>query len=155
MAYIKYDRPNSVIRILDDTDNVLDTLPIDSDSDAVAAAFNAATLATEPEPDWAAFRQAILTENGYVAATAIALNSPNDIAKVAATYLSDRFTAFETQGNWSEYLQGLLLTMSALEPSQQANLAQEFLALSQRCHLPQSFINAFQEAIMPAAPPEE
>jgi hypothetical protein len=109
----------------------------------------------EPDPDWAAFRQAILTENGYVAATAIALNSPNDIVRVATMYLADRFTAFETQGTWSEYLQGLLLTMSALEPLQQANLAQEFLALAQRCHLPQPFITAFQEAIIPPAPPPE
>ena len=143
------------IFIQDNQGNVLTALPRSASEAEIATAFNDVTLALEPEPNWAAFRQAILTENGYVAATAIALNSPSDIAKVAATYLSDRFTAFETQGNWSEYLQGLLLTMSALEPLQQANLAQEFLALAQRCHLPQPFITAFQEAMIPQSPPPE
>ena len=102
-------------------------------------------------PGWAAFRQAILTENGYVDAHALALKSDNNLIKFAATALFDTLRAFENTGNYTEYLQALLLTVSnpALPLSEQTELAEEFIGLAQRCHLPEAFITAFQQAIIP------
>ena len=99
-------------------------------------------------PDWVAFREAIFIENGYVDAHALALKSDNNLIRFAATALFDTLRAFENTGNFAEYLQALLLTVSALPPAGQAALAEEFMGLAQRCHLPEAFITAFQQAII-------
>ena len=99
--------------------------------------------------DWPAFRRALFTENGYVAAHALALKSNDDMILFAATVLPDTLRAFENTGNYAEYLEALLLTISALPPTGQAALAEEFLGLVQRCHLPAAFITAFQQAMIP------
>ena len=99
--------------------------------------------------DWPAFRQALFTENGYVDAHALALKSDNNLIRFAATALFDTLRAFENTGKWAEYLQALLLTISALPLAGQAALAEEFLGLAQRCYLPAAFITAFQQAIIP------
>jgi hypothetical protein len=101
------------------------------------------------QANWTAFRQAIFTENGYVDAHALALKSDNNLIRFAATALFDTLRAFENTGNWAEYLQALLLTVSALPPAGQAALAEEFIELAQRCHLPAAFITGFQQAIIP------
>lgn len=100
-------------------------------------------------PDWEGFREAIFTENGYVDAHALALKSDNNLILFAATVLPDTLRDFQDTGNYAEYLQALGLTMSALPPTGQAALAEEFLGLAQRCHLPEAFITAFQQAIIP------
>ena len=100
-------------------------------------------------PNWPEFRNAIFTENGYVTAHVLALESGDDRTKFAATGLFTFLSAFERTGDYFEYLQALLLTISASPPAQQVVLAQEFLALAQRCHLPEVFITAFQQAIIP------
>lgn len=107
--------------------------------------------APPPPPNWLEFRQAIFTENGYVDAHAAALNSDDNRIKFAATGLFVFLQNFENTGNWEEYLQALLLTVSnpSLSLSEQAKLAQEFLGLAQRCNLPLAFIEAFQQAIIP------
>ena len=104
-----------------------------------------------PETDWSAFRQAIFTENGYVDAHALALKSDNNLIRFAATALFDTLRAFENTGNYAEYLQALLLTVSALLPIQQAALVDEFIGLAQRCHLSETFIAAFQQATIPSS----
>jgi hypothetical protein len=101
------------------------------------------------QADWPAFRLALFTENGYVAAHALALKSNDDMTLFAATVLPDTLRAFENTGNWEEYLQALLLTISALPSAGRVVLAEEFVGLAQRCHLPVAFITAFQQAIIP------
>lgn len=101
------------------------------------------------QTNWAEFRRAIFAENGYVAAHALALKSENNKILFAANVLPDTLRAFQNTGSWAEYLQALLLTVSASPPAQQAALAQEFIGLAQRCNLPEAFITAFQQAIIP------
>ena len=100
-------------------------------------------------PDWPAFRLALFTENGYVDAHALALKSDDNRILFAANVLAGTLRDFQVTGDHSEYLQALLLTISALPPTGQAALAEEFIGLAQRCQLPAAFITAFQQAIIP------
>jgi hypothetical protein len=86
----------------------------------------AALPSTAILPNWSEFRNAIFTENGYVTAHVLALESGDDRTKFAATGLFTFLSAFERTGDYSEYFQALLLTISASPPVQQAVLAQEF-----------------------------
>jgi hypothetical protein len=103
--------------------------------------------------DWAGFRHAILTENGYVAAMALALDSENDFARLAVTFSHSRLDRFQDKGDFAEYLQGLLLIVSVQPEQDQASLVQEFLALAARCNLPEAFITALNQAIIAMTPP--
>ena len=104
--------------------------------------------------DWAGFRHAILTENGYVAAMALALDSEsNPAARLAVTFSHSRLDRFQDKGDFVEYLQGLLLIVSVQPEQNKAPLVQEFLALAVRCNLPTAFITALNEAIIAMTPP--
>jgi hypothetical protein len=103
--------------------------------------------------DWPGFRHAILTENGYVAAMALALDSENDSARLAVTFSHSRLDRFQDKGDFAEYLQGLLLIVSVQPEQNQASLVQEFLALAARCNLPTAFVTALNEAIIAMTPP--
>jgi len=103
--------------------------------------------------DWPGFRRAILTENGYVAAMALALDSENDSARLAVTFSHSRLDRFQDKGDFAEYLQGLLLIVSAQPEQNQAPLVQEFLALAARCNLPEAFMTALNQAIIAMSPP--
>jgi hypothetical protein len=107
----------------------------------------------EPGPDWTGFRQAILTENGYVAAMAAALDSENDSARLAVTFSHSRLDRFQDRGDFAEYLQGLLLIVSVQPEQNKAPLIEEFLDLAARCNLPTAFIAALNEAIIAMTPP--
>ena len=107
----------------------------------------------EPGPDWPGFRHAILTENGYVAAMARARDSQDDAAWVAVTFSLSRLDRFQDKGDFSEYLQGLLLIVSVQPEQEKGPLIQEFLALAARCNLPTAFITALNEAIIAMTPP--
>jgi hypothetical protein len=107
----------------------------------------------EPGPDWPGFRKAILTENGYVAAMAAALDSENDSARLAVTFSHSRLDRFQDRGDFAEYLQGLLLIVSVQPEQNMAPLVEEFLALAARCNLPTAFITALNEAIIAMTPP--
>ena len=103
--------------------------------------------------DWLGFRHAILTENGYVAAMALALDSENDSARLAVTFSHSRLDRFQDKGDFAEYLQGLLLIVSVQPEQNQAGLVQEFLALAARCNMPEAFITALNQAIIAMTPP--
>jgi len=103
--------------------------------------------------DWAGFRHAILTENGYVDAMARARDSQNDAAWVAVTFSLSRLDRFQDKGDFSEYLQGLLLIVSVQPEQEKGPLIQEFLALAARCNLPTAFITALNQAIIAMTPP--
>jgi len=103
--------------------------------------------------DWPGFRHAILTENGYVAAMALALDSENASARLAVTFSHSRLDRFQDKGDFAEYLQGLLLIVSAQPEQNQAPLVQEFLALAARCNLPEAFMTALNQAIIAMSPP--
>jgi hypothetical protein len=103
--------------------------------------------------DWAGFRQAILTENGYVEAMALALDSANISTRLAVTFSHSRLDRFQDKGDFAEYLQGLLLIVSIQPEQNQASLVQEFLALAARCNLPGAFMTALNEAIIAMTPP--
>jgi len=107
----------------------------------------------EPGPDWAGFREAILNENGYVAAMARARDSEDDAAWVAVTFSLSRLDRFQDKGDFSEYLQGLLLIVSVQPEQEKGPLIQEFLALAARCNLPTAFITALNGAIIAMTPP--
>jgi hypothetical protein len=103
--------------------------------------------------DWPGFRHAILTENGYVAAMALALDSENDSARLAVTFSHSRLDRFQDKGDFAEYLQGLLLIVSVQPEQNKAPLVEEFLALAARCNLPEAFITALNQAIIAMTPP--
>jgi hypothetical protein len=107
----------------------------------------------EPGPDWPGFRQAILTENGYVAAMAAALDSENDSARLAVTFSHSRLDRFQDRGDFAEYLQGLVLIVSVQPEQEKGPLIQEFLDLAVRCNLPTAFITALNQAIIAMTPP--
>lgn len=103
--------------------------------------------------DWVGFRRAIMTENGYVDAMALALNSENTSAVLAVTFSHSRLNDFQDKGDFAEYLQGLLLIVSVQPEQNKAELVQEFLALAARCNLPTAFMVALNEAIIAMTPP--
>ena len=105
--------------------------------------------------DWPGFRHAILTENGYVNALALALDSENNSARLAVTFSHSRLDRFQDRGDFAEYLQGLLLIVSVQPEQNKATLVQEFLALAARCNLPTAFIAALNEAIIAMLPPSD
>jgi hypothetical protein len=107
----------------------------------------------EPRPDWPGFRQAILTENGYLAAMARARDSQDDAAWAAVTFSLSRLDRFQDKGDFSEYLQGLVLIVSVQPEQEKGPLIQEFLDLAVRCNLPTAFITALNAAIIAMTPP--
>jgi hypothetical protein len=121
--------------------------------DSLAAAEAHYEINGATNTDWAGFRHAILTENGYVAAMALALDSENDSARLAVTFSHSRLDRFQDKRDFAEYLQGLLLIVSVQPEQNQASLVQEFLALAARCNLPMAFITALNQAIIAMTPP--
>jgi len=103
--------------------------------------------------DWAGFRHAILSENGYVDALARALDSENNSARLAVAYSHSRLDRFQDKGDFAEYLQGLLLIVSVQPEQNKASLIGEFLALAVRCNLPQAFVTALNQAIIAMSSP--
>ena len=103
--------------------------------------------------DWAGFRHAILTENGYVDAMTRARDCQDAGAQFAVMFSLPRLDRFQDKGDFSEYLQGLLLIVSVQPEQNQASLIQEFLALAARCNLPEAFITALNQAIIAITPP--
>jgi hypothetical protein len=103
--------------------------------------------------DWPGFRHAILTENGYVAAMALALDSENDSARLAVTFSHSRLDRFQDEGDFAEYLQGLLLIVSVQPEQNKAPLIEEFSALAVRCNLPEAFVTALNQAIIAMSSP--
>ena len=121
--------------------------------DSIAAAETYYEINGATNTDWPGFRHAILTENGYVNALALALDSENDSARLAVTFSHSRLDRFQEKGDFAEYLQGLLLIVSVQPEQNQASLVQEFLALAARCNLPEAFMTALNEAIIAMPPP--
>ena len=121
--------------------------------DSLAAAEAHYEINGATNTDWAGFRHAILTENGYVAAMARARDSQDDAAWVAVTFSLSRLDRFQDKGDFSEYLQGLLLIVSVQPEQEKGPLIQEFLALAARCNLPTAFITALNQAIIAMTPP--
>jgi hypothetical protein len=121
--------------------------------DSLAAAEAHYEINGATNTDWAGFRHAILTENGYVDAMARARDSQDDAAWVAVTFSLSRLDRFQDKGDFSEYLQGLLLIVSVQPEQEKGPLIQEFLALAARCNLPTAFITALNQAIIAMTPP--
>lgn len=94
-------------------------------------------------PNWEEFGDAILNENGYVAAQRAAASSTNSKVAFAADGIFLALYKFQATGNYDDYLRALALVVSAA--SDPVALVQEFLALAQRCHLPADFIVAFTD----------
>lgn len=121
--------------------------------DSYEAAESYFELNSASNTDWPGFRHAILTENGYVAAMAAALDSENNPARLAVTFSHSRLDRFQDKGDFSEYLQGLLLIVSVQPEQEKGPLILEFLDLAARCNLPTAFITALNEAIIAMTPP--
>lgn len=121
--------------------------------DSITAAETYYEINGATNTDWLGFRHAILSENGYVAAMALALNSENNSARLAVTFSHSRLNRFQDKGDFAEYLQGLLLIVSVQPEQSKAPLVEEFLALAVRCNLPEAFVTALNQAIIPMTPP--
>ena len=89
------------------------------------------------EPDWNAFREGLRTENGYQTYFAQA----SQLQPLTATSLPVDFYEFRTTGNYDSFLNLLIQVISLLPPQDGANALSELIQLSQRCHMPQAFIN--------------
>lgn len=101
-----------------------------------------------PEPDWNAFREGLRTENGYQSYFAQAAQSQ----PLTASSLPVDFYEFRTTGNYSSFL-GLLTQVVSLLPHQDAShVLTELIQLSQRCHMPQAFINDLIQLAQPPTP---
>ena len=120
--------------------------------DATAAEieeYDAANQPPPPLPNFVAFNEALLTENGFEAVWSAVLNIEPMLAIAMPAYLE----TFRTNGDWSQYLISLSKAIALLETDEQRQyIVSELLALSQRCNLPNSFIAALQALIQP--PPE-
>jgi hypothetical protein len=68
-------------------------------------------------------------------------------------FSGSRLDRFQDKGDFAEYLQGLLLIVSAQPEQSKAPLIEEFLDLAARCNLPEAFVTALNEAIMAMTPP--
>jgi hypothetical protein len=105
-----------------------------------------------PEPDWEQFREALLGENGY--ATAFSAAAAAD--PMTATSSAAELGWFQYKGMYQNYLrllERLLATIAAQQtPEASQDLAGEFLALAQRCHLPADFIRDYAAMMQSAAP---
>jgi hypothetical protein len=99
-----------------------------------------AVPAPPPVPDWDQLRQALRQENGYSAAFAAALQSD----AMAGIQLVAALADWQGGGAWQLFLQALLAALAALPAQDAANVATEFLALGNRCHLDPAFLAALE-----------
>ncbi len=101
-----------------------------------------------PSPNFIAFNEGLLTENGFKAVWEAVLNINPMLAIAMTTFLE----TFRTQGDWSQYLESVGRAIGLLETDEQPQyIVGELVSLSQRCHLPAGFIAGLQAII----PPEE
>jgi hypothetical protein len=106
----------------------------------------AAYLSSRPiganRPDFDGMATALRTENGFKTAFLEAfMGDP-----MAAGSLTSRFDDFRRSGDFSWFLQSILLVLHALPPEQATEIGTEFLAVAVRCHMPQAFLQALQAA---------
>lgn len=117
------------------------TETIDLDAATVTRGWQLVTLPPPPPgPDWAQFRQAIRSENGFSAAFVAAFSADPMVAHT----LGSRLDWFQTTGDYALFLESLTLTLQALPPQEAAHIAMEFLTLASRCGLPAAFLDALQ-----------
>lgn len=90
-----------------------------------------------PEPDWNAFREGLRTENGYQSYFAQAAQSQ----PLTASSLPVDFYEFRTTGNYNSFLSLLTQVVSLLPQQDASHVLTELIQLSQRCNMPQAFIN--------------
>lgn len=90
-----------------------------------------------PEPDWNAFREGLRTENGYQSYFAQAAQSQ----PLTASSLPVDFYEFRTTGNYNSFLGLLTQVVSLLSQQDASHVLTELIQLSQRCHMPQPFID--------------
>jgi len=96
----------------------------------------------EPEPDFDGMATALRTENGFKSAFLLAFAED----PMAAGSLTSRFDEFRRSGDFSLFLQSMLLVLHALPSEQAAEIGTEFLAVAVRCHMPPTFLQALQAA---------
>ncbi len=96
----------------------------------------------QPEPDFDAMAMALRTENGFKNAFVLAFAED----PMAAASLTSRFDEFRRSGDFSLFLQSMLLVLHALPVDQAAEIGTEFLAVAARCHMPTAFLEALQTA---------
>ena len=111
--------------------------------------YDAANQPPPLPPNFVAFNEALLTENGFEAVWSAVLNIEPMLAIAMPAYLE----TFRTNGDWSQYLISLSKAIALLETDEQRQyIISELLGLSQRCNLSNDFIAALQALIQP--PPE-
>ena len=98
--------------------------------------------APEPPPDFDAMATALRTENGFKNAFLLAFAED----PMAAGSLTSRFDEFRRSGDFSLFLQSMLLVLHALPTEQAAEIGTKFLAVAVRCHMPPAFLQALQAA---------
>lgn len=101
-----------------------------------------------PKPDWDRLRLGLQIQNGFDQAFRAAFQA----SPMVGTSLSSRLDAFQLNGNYSLFLQGLQSALSLLPAQEAAHIAIEFLALSQACNMPSDFLEALQNLLEPPTP---
>ena len=96
----------------------------------------------EPEPDFDGMATALRTENGFKSAFLLAFAED----PMAAGSLTSRFDEFRRSGDFTLFLQSILLVLQALPSEQAAEIGTEVLAVAVRCHMPAAFLQALQTA---------
>ena len=106
--------------------------------------------APEPPPDFDAMATALRTENGFKDAFRLAFAED----PMATGSLTSRFDDFRKDGDFAPFLQSMLLVLHSLPPEQAAEIRTAFPAVAVRCHMPQAFLQALQNAFdAGSAPP--
>lgn len=95
------------------------------------------SMPTSPAPDWAQMRQALQTENGFPGAWDAVFQANPQIAGM----IGPRLDFCEINGIYHLFIDALLRALATLNnQAQAAEVAVEFAALAERCHMPAEFL---------------
>jgi hypothetical protein len=105
--------------------------------------------APEPPPNFDDMATALRTENGFRDAFRAAFAED----PMATGALTSRFDDFRKDGDFAPFLQAMLLVLDSLPPEQAAEIRAHFPAVAVRCHMPQAFLQALQDAFNAGSAP--
>lgn len=122
------------------------TEAIDLEAGTVTRRWQLVPLApAPPAPDWAEFRQALQTENGFPTAWLTAFQANPQIAGLVAS----RLDLYEVNGNYHLFIDALLAALATLNnQAQAAEVAVEFVALAERCNMPAEFLEELDRRLL-------
>lgn len=134
------------------TDDVGNRPPLTFPRDQSAQIEEAARLysaSPAPAPDWAQMRQALQTENGFPGAWEAVFRANPQLGGL----LAPRLDFCEINGRYDLFVDALLTALAALnDPILAAQVALEFAALAERCHMPAEFLEELDRRLLQSDP---